>query len=463
MLTFKDRFIKQVTDGFQNLKGKASVYCFVTSVVPELVYNIITLFSKKHPNQQIFIGVDTYETRKSITNFLKNKGISEDNGYNIRILSATYINIKYSYSYKLVITVGINDNLNIIKHLNSNANFMLSILTKNIMDNNFITNVRNILPSINTINIDNSAKSDLIYSPVEEHRHGVELSDDDRKLYDKYTDYITTSISIFGDLSNIEKCKQGDIALGISAADFRNAIARENGWSENLDTNVDFLKQIDDIYNPNTLFERACTFYNIAKQRRDLVCDNEAKLEVIRDICLNNKDKKILIISKRGEYAAKITKYLNECLDLHCGDYHDCIEDAIAVNEMGIPILVKSGPNKGKPKIICSQAQSSFNERRFNAGLLNILSIKSASNIKLKIACDIVIFTSSFCDSIIDVRTRFTDISFNNVPTTTYRIYCNSTIESDKLNKEKEYPTIKVINDTENFIGYDENSGDIIL
>ena len=223
------------------------------------------------------------------------------------------------------------------------------------------------------------------------------------------------------------------------------------------------MKQIDDIYNPNILFERACTFYTIAKQRRDLVCDNEAKLEVIRDICLNNKDKKILIISNRGEYAAKITKYLNECLDLNCGDYHDCIEDTIAVDEMGIPILVKSGVNKGKPRVIGSQAQSSLNEKRFNDGLLNILSIKSASNVKLKIACDIVIFTSSLCDSIINVKTRFTNVSFNNIPTIIYRIYCNSTIENDKLNKEKECSTIKVINDTENFIGYDENSGDIIL
>ena len=31
------------------------------------------------------------------------------------------------------------------------------------------------------------------------------------------------------------------------------------------------------------------------------------------------------------------------------------------------------------------------------------------------------------------------------------------------MNKEKEVSTIKVINDTENFVGYDENSGDIIL
>ena len=43
-------------------------------------------------------------------------------------------------------------------------------------------------------------------------------------------------------------------------------------------------------------------------------------------------------------------------------DSHDCIEDTIAVDEMGIHILVKSGVNKGKPRVIGSQAQSSLNE-----------------------------------------------------------------------------------------------------
>ena len=319
------------------------------------------------------------------------------------------------------------------------------------------------MPCIDTADLDIAIRHDNIYSPVEEHRYGVELSDDDRELYNKYTDYITTCISIFGELSNIEKCKKGDDKLGISAADFRNTIAYENGWREDLDTNIPFMKQIDDIYNPNILFERACTFYTITKQRRDLVCDNDAKLEVIKNICLDNKDKKILIISKRGEYAAKITKYLNENSDIKCGDYHDCIEDAIAIDDMGIPILVKSGVNKGKPRVIGAQAQSSLNERRFNAGYINALSIKSASNIKLKIACDIVILTSSLCDNIIEVKSRFTDIVFNSVPTKTFRVYCNSTIENDKLNKEKENTLFTIINETENNVLYDENSGDIIL
>ena len=343
----KDKLINQVVDGFQHLKGKASVYCFSKDVIPELLYHIITKLTQKHKDASIFIVVDCYNTRKSIINYFKEHNVREDTGYNIKCLSVDYIKDKYRYSYALTITVGVNDNFAIINKLYSESKFTLCVLTENIMNNNFITNVRNILPCIDTADLDIAIRHDNIYSPVEEHRYGVDLSDDDRELYNKYTDYITTSISIFGDLSNIEKCKKGDDKLGISAADFRNTVAHENGWREDLDTNVPFMKQIDDIYNPNILFERACTFYTIAKQRRDLVCDNEAKLEIIRNICLDNKNKKILIISKRGEYAAKVTKYLNECLDLRCGDYHDCIEDAIATDEMGIPILVKSGSMLG--------------------------------------------------------------------------------------------------------------------
>ena len=459
----KEKAIKTIIDGFQVQKGKMSFYCFDQEFIPEIIYNVIIPFHNKHPEQQIFIVVDCYNTRAAIMNYLKKKQeITSENGFNIKILSKDYINIRYHYNYKLIVTVGINDDFNIIKHLYDESKFTLCILTKNVMNNEFIYNVRNILPAID---IDNTAIDNAkarIYSPVEEHRVGVELSAKDKEAYDKFTDYINVSLSILGNLYNIERCKKGDDKLNISAAEFRTNLAKENGWNENLDTNVPFMKQIDDIYNPNIIYERACTFYSIAKNRRDLVSDNEAKFEAIKNICLEHKDKNILIVSKRAEYAAKITEYLQNNL-IACGDYHDCLEDKIAVDEMGIPIVIKSGVNKGKPKIIGWQAQSSLNEKRFNAGVINVLSIKNASNPKLKIACDVVIFTSPLCDSIIDLKTRFADVIFNGVPTLTYKVYCRGTVENDKMIKDKSNPIIKIIDDTENSVSYDEISGDIVL
>lgn len=463
MQTSKDKAIKTIIDGFQAQKGKMSFYCFDQEFIPEIIYNVIIPFHNKHPEQQIFIVVDCYNTRAAIMNYLKKKQeITSKNGFNIKILSKDYVNIRYHYNYKLIITVGVNDDFGVIKHLYNESKFTLCILTKNIMNNEFIYNVRNILPAID---IDNTAIDNAkarIYSPVEEHRVGVELSDKDRNAYDKFTDYINVSISILGNIYNIERCKKGDDKLNISAAEFRTNLAKENGWSENLDTNILFMKQIDDIYNPNIIYERACTFYSIAKNRRDLVSDNEAKFEAIKNICLEHKDKNILIVSKRAEYAAKITDYLQKNM-IACADYHDCLEDKVAVDEMGVPIITKSGINKGKPKIIGWQAQSSLNEKRFNAGIINVLSIKNASNPKLKIACDVVIFTSPLCDSIIDLKTRFDDVIFNGVPTLTYMLYCRNTVENDKMVKDKINPIIKIIDDTENSVSYDEISGDIVL
>lgn len=458
----KEKAITQIINGFQNHKGKASVYCFSKSIIPEIIYNIVTRFHAKNKDYGIFIAVDKYETRSNIYKYLKEKELDLDNDYNIKILSVDYIKLKYQYSFNLVITVGLNQEFDIIKHLYITAKFMLCILTKNIMDNNFINSVRNILPTIANVDLDTALRKDNIYSPVEEHRYGVELNNEDKELYNKYNEYIDSSIKILGSLDNIEKCKYGDVKLNISNTEFRYNLAIENGWRSDLDTSIPYMRQIDDNYNPNVLYERACNFYNIAKQRRDLVTDNIAKLEVIKNICENNKDKQILIISKRGEFAAEITKYINKHLGNICGDYHDCIDDAIAIDNFGCPILIKSGENKGKPKIIRSQAQSTLNEQRFNDGSINVLSIKNSSSTKLKIACDLVILTTPLMDNIIDIKTRFANIKFNGEITNVYKIYCIGTIEYDTMAKENILPIIKVMDETENFVEYDENNNTVI-
>lgn len=456
----KDKLINRVVTGFQRNRGKSSFYCFNKEVVPQLIEKVITNFRNKNGKDvPLFIAVDSYNTRQAIVYHFKHNDVNRDN---IKILSLDYIKLNYHYPYKLIITVGINEDFNILKHLYSESTFMMSIITKNVMNPTFINNVRSILPNIDTAEFDSKINLDNIYSPVEERRVGVVLSDDDKQLYDKYTNYINTTVSIIGDLNNIEKCKYGDTKLNISSTEFRNIIAKENGWREDLDTSIPFMKEIDEIYNPNILYERVCNFYTITKQRRDLITDNESKLEKILEIVKNNPDKKILIISKRGEFANKVTKYLIDN-NIKCGDYHDTIDNCIATDEYGIPILVKSGINKGQPKILGSQAQSTLNEKRFKYNMINVLSIKNTSNNKLNIACDLIIFTSSLCENIIDIKKRFINIKFNGTLTNTYKIYCIGTIESEKMNNTTNTNIIKVIDETENFIEFDEKLGCIIL
>lgn len=451
-------YIKQVIDGFQNNRGKASVYCFNTAIIPELVYNIIIPYFNKRPHEQLFIVVDGYNTRCKIINYFKIKGITEDNGYNIKILSQDYIKLKYCYKYNFTILIGINDDINIIKKLSEESIFTLCVLTKNIMNNDFINNVRDILKDIVTADSDIAIRQDLIYSPVEEHRCKVELLNEDKELYEKYSDYINSTVSIIGSLDNIEKCKYGDIKNNISASEFRTNLAKENGWSENLDVTIPFIRQIDDNFNPNIIYEKVCNFYNIAKKRRELVESNKAKLEIIKNICIENKDKRILIVSKSGEFAHDITNYINQNTSIKCGDYHDSIPDAHMYDSHGEKILIKSGVDKGKPKIFKSRAQSSAFEALFNNDLINVLSIKFSSNTALKITCDVVIITTPLYEDIVSIKTRFANVAFDSILTKTYKIYCDATIESNTIQKEKPNPIIKIINEYT-----DENNVDIIL
>lgn len=460
MKTNQNKYNEEVVNGFLSNKGKASVYCFepidYAAPVAEIIKNVLS----KNKGVKIFIAVDSYPTRQKVIGKLDAMGIDKTD---IKVLSIDYINAKYRYDYFLTVTIGLNDNYPMLYHLFNGAKFMLSVITKNNMDNTFTNSIRSVLPNINTTVSNTSVRAENIYLPVEEYRHGVIMTDDDKETYEKYVDYITTSVRIFGDISVIEKCRIGDNVFNVSAADVRDSIARNNGWSETLDTSIGFNKQIDDAYNPNSLYERANNFYNITKQRRNLVMDNILKLDAIASICEKHKDKKILIVSKRGEFASLITKHLNDLGIVKCGDYHDSIENAVAVNEYGEPILIKSGKSKGQPKILGAQAISTLNMRLFNNSDINVLSIKNSSSNKLKIGVDVLIITSPLCDGVIALKTRFADIDFRVVPNIVHKIYTIGTIENVTMNKEKESPLIKVIDDNDNFIGYDENSGDIIL
>lgn len=461
-MTNKEKLINTIIDGFQHYRGKASCYCFNKDVVPELVYSVVRLFLDKNKQRTVLIVVDNYATRVSIKTILDNYGITESNGYRYRIYGQDFVKTKYIYFYNLIITVGINSDSKLICHLAEESKFTLSIITENIMDNTFINEVRSMLPTISTGDLDKAIRYEDISSPVEETRIGIELSTEDRENYDKCTKIITEDITIFGNIENIEKCKIGDSKLGISSAEFRLTLAKENGWSENLDTRNEFQAKVDAMYNPNVLIDKAITFYTLTKMRRDICSDYNGKLKEILNIVNDNKDKRILIVSKRGEFAYKISKYLTEN-DIKCGNYHDCCDDEIAKDSFGNLILIKSGVNKGQSKIIKSQAISSRDMNLFNDGHINVLSIKNSSNTSLKLTCDIVIITSSQCEDIYSIKTRFNNIRINTLPNKVYKLYCTDTIEEDKIRNEKINPNIAIIEKSSNTIKYDEESGDIIL
>lgn len=458
----EQKLIVQLIDGFKAQKGKASCYAYKPLKPENIIATFINLHRQKCQDTTIFIVTRDYEERLKIKEILENHGLA----HNVTILTNTYIKTNYNYRYTFTFIIGQNKDYWVIKHLSEQSKFTFNILTDYNSNGVFNDWISKNLPIIKTnINTNDLVKDRLNY-PVEERHIGVELSDDDKKQSDKYDDYIKTSMTIFGSFENADKCRIGDNILNISAGEFRYQLAKENGWSETLDTTIEFNKNIDDIYNPNALFERANVLYNIIRERSNLVTDNNAKLEKIIEIINNNPNKQILIVSKRGEFANTIANYINENTEYLCGEYHDCIPEQYLKDENGEYITYKTGENKGKRKLFKSKALSTMCLDRFNSSdktqKINLLSIKNSSDVKLKTAIDLVIFTSSLCLSINEFIERYSDIEFISNPLNTFVIYCNNTIEDTKLHNRQLTRNITLIEEEKNFT-IDENSGEIYL
>ena len=256
---------------------------------------------------------------------------------------------------------------------------------------------------------------------------------DDRELYKQYTRYTNDTISVFGSIEMVNMARSGNSKTNTSATEIRDTIARNNGWSETLDTSQDYNRQIDDIYNPNALYERACNFFNIADKRRKLVIQNEFKLEKILEIIKENNTAKILIVSKNDQFANAVSEYLNQ-EGYQCGNYHDDIPEQIDIDDNGIPRYIKSGKNAGKMRIIKSKAISSRDEQRFN----NSIDIES-------------------------FKTRFRNVKINGIPNKVYYIYSSDTIEENNIKNLQTIPFLTLHNEQEKNAVFDENSNQIIL
>ena len=73
-----------------------------------------------------------------------------------------------------------------------------------------------------------------------------------------------------------------------------------------MDKSLEYNQQIDELFNPIALREKVNTIFNITHNRKKLLTDNDDKLPEIKSIIDKYQNKKILIVSARGEFCNRI-------------------------------------------------------------------------------------------------------------------------------------------------------------
>lgn len=301
-------------------------------------------------------------------------------------------------------------------------------------------------------------------TPVEEEFVPVIIKEDSEqmKLLKYYNKYIETSMNIYGDFGIMDQCRTGNKPLNISAIEVCYNIATNNGWSDTLDMSFEYNRQVDELYNPNHLHDRAKQTYEIIRNRCNLLSDFDDKLEKVLDIVNAYPNSKILIINKRGAFANKVTEYLNNCSEKDiCGNYHDKVENIPALDMNGNVIRYKSGSKKGQPRELGAQAQKTLFESLFNNGTLRVLSTNNTPDKALNIKVDIVIITSSQCENIENYLYRLACLDVSS-PLKVFTLFVKNSLEENKLNERIESETHKIVKKYENQI-ISENNSDFVI
>ena len=446
-------------------KGKGSFLVPYPIQDKLIALGVLQRIYNRSPATNSIIICDDYNLRHSVINFLTKQENQDENNQEFKsLLNKEQIQIvdgRYSFEqiYKQIDLVIIYHSSaitwqNVAQFVNR-CKFVLILLDGCIKQSEYINQIYKIAPFINAFPA-NEVTASRTSSPVEENVVGVEWTTNDAECrdYQRFSDYIKTSLNIFGSFDIMQQAHMGNKTLNISAKDICNQIAAENGWHEFLDKSIEINNQIDELFNPMALNERTSLTYDYIRKRNICLSDFDGKLYAILDIVQNYRDKKILIISKRSEFATKVTSFINVNLDKEiCMNYHDRVEPIPKLDAQGNYIYYKSGDKKGQIKYMGAQAQKTYAVNKFNSGEINILSTNSSPNKELSIDVDIVIITSPLCNNLKDYRYRLDKVNLNQSDLKLFTLYIKGTNEQKlidgKLNAI-EYSIKDSLDDTSN-------------
>ena len=436
-----------------------------------LLYILPQLYNKS-PTTSVVIIVKDFADRSSIESYLttlnnevwNNSFRTVIHNGSLRILTTEYA-AEHINDYSPLLTIIYNPSIFHFVHIAmiEKSKFKLVILSK-LLDNKTMDDFYTVAPSIGNFsqNVIDEVRTNR---PVKECLVGLTITPDTEldKEMNYYNREISTALAIFGNFDNIKYARLGNSDTNCSSMMICDAIARTNGWDNHLDMSSEFNRDIDKLYSPSAIKERADSIYNIIRERSTKLASSKDKLSYILDIVNDNLDKNILIINKYGEFANLVTDYLNDKFGKRiCANCHDKVDNVPAVDDYGNPIFIKSGPKKGQPKLLGVIAQKKLAQKLMNSHKINVISCGASPDKSLDVDIDLVIITSPLCDTIESYFYRLSKVHFSN-EVLLYTLFYKSTLEEKKLEDRTVPANHTIINDFDRNVKVDNNNAYCIV
>ena len=212
-----------------------------------------------------------------------------------------------------------------------------------------------------------------------EYNLGIDLTKEEIEQYNEVSDYIEENLSKFHPyrFKGAQKVLSGDKEY----TGFQYALmwAKKMGYNKDIDT--DEQREINEMWNPNTIIGYAKNAMKGIRQRKDFLYTCKTKFDTVVEIIDKFKeDYKIMSFSESTFFADRLFKVLNNKEPDSCVVYHSQLSSRPLKDSNGDWIRIKSGPNKGKKKMHGIKTLKKIYTNLFINNIVKILSTAKALN-----------------------------------------------------------------------------------
>lgn len=298
------------------------------------------------------------------------------------------------------------------------------VLTQKYISSNFILiltgsytrELEKIYPKVATVSLEESVEKEWI-AKHHEFNISVGFTNEELQEYIEYTDYIKDTLEAFknikhrlgafglmfdNDFDVILHCSADKRVRSsiITASETRTVVAQVNGWRRDMNLNVPYYKEIDDIYSPNAIYERTSVFNTILRKRSNLINNSYNKLKGVMELCEIFKSHKIITYSQSSKFADTLTEQMNEIGEVEAVTYHSMLQSCPMINpETGEFYRYKSGAKLGQIKMFGTVSQKREALEGIIAGRYRILNTVDSFNEGVDIPdLSVIIISSGDCN-----------------------------------------------------------------
>lgn len=244
------------------------------------------------------------------------------------------------------------------------------------------TVLNEVCPIIDIIS-EHEALAEGYVSPCIEYNLGLRLDEYDTKDYRDFSKIINDNLNKFGSHGFEAAYKvlsggdfKGKHYPGIA---FATMWAQKNGWNKDLDYTIEANRKINEVWNPNKIIGYASNLMEAVRARKNLLYNATVKATAAIEVIKRYPHLKTICFGQSTAFVDKLNLMINESFGkLTSVAYHSKLPSSPLPDDNGNLITIKTGINKGQPKIFGAKGLKEFAIRSIRTNKVKIIVTATA-------------------------------------------------------------------------------------